>query len=111
MYVPSEAVYYFLITETDILDYAHKKKVFLVGPNNFYVYLNTILIGLRALKIEKRSKEVYNLLEKLIKDLEVIQQDYFTLGGHLKNAFLKFEEIRKKLESFNLQLKNVGREG
>ncbi|HIE36381.1 MAG TPA: DNA recombination protein RmuC [Candidatus Omnitrophica bacterium] len=110
MYIPSEAVYYFLITETDILDYAYKKKVFLVGPNNFYVYLNTILVGLKALKIEKKSKEVYNLLERLNKDLESIQEDHFTLGIHLKNASLKFEEIRKKLENFNLQLKNVSKE-
>lgn len=107
MYVPSEAVYYSIITETDLCEYAHKKRVFIVGPNNLYVYLQTLLLGMKALKIEERSKHIYNTLRRLEIEVEGIFKDYIVLGNHLRSALNKYEEVRKKLELLRLRLSSL----
>ncbi len=107
MYVPSEAVYYSIITETDLCEYAHKKRVFIVGPNNLYVYLQTLLLGMKALKIEESSKHIYNTLRRLEIETEGIFKDYIVLGNHLRSALNKYEEVRKKLELLHLRLSSL----
>ena len=107
MYIPSEAVYYFLITETDLIDYAKKKRVFVVGPNNFYVYLQTLLFGMKALRIEEKAKIIYNSLKGLELEVENLLKEYAVLGGHLRSASNKYEEVRKKIESTHLKLSSM----
>ena len=110
MYVPSEAVYYFIITETSLLDYANEKRVFVVGPNTLYAYLKTILVGFKALKIEKQAKEIYNNLRRLDSDVAAILQEYSVLGTHLKNTSAKYDDIRRKIEDFSLRLSNISKD-
>jgi DNA recombination protein RmuC len=104
MYVPSEAIYYLIITETDILDYAQKKRVFVVGPNTFYVYLKTILVGFQALKIEKKAKIIYESLKRIELELENIAREYGVLGTHLRGAQGKYEEVRKRIDGVKFRL-------
>ena len=104
MYVPSEAVYYFIITETDILDYARKKKVFITGPSSFYIYLQTLFIGTEALKIEKQAKYIYNSMKQMEKDIDDLLRDYYTLGSHIRNSSVKFEDVKRKIETFKLKI-------
>ncbi|MCM8831614.1 MAG: DNA recombination protein RmuC [Candidatus Omnitrophica bacterium] len=110
MYVPSEALYYFIINETSLLEYAHKKKVFIVGPNTFYVYLKTIFIGFKALKIEEKAKEIYDNLNRLNEETVKLFQDYTVLGTHLRNASLKYDEVRKRLELLSGKILNIVKE-
>ncbi len=107
MYVPSEGLYYFLITETDILEYAHKKKVFIVGPNNFYVYLQTLFIGIEAMKIEKQSKIIYNHIKRMENDIESILKEYGILGTHIKDSAVKFEEVKRRLETLQIKVNTL----
>jgi len=107
MYVPSEAVYYSIVTETSMLDYAHAKRVFVVGPSTLYAYLKTIFIGLNALKIERKAKEIYDILRRLDSDIEVVLQEHAVLGTHLRNASLKYDEVKKKIESLSLKIDSI----
>jgi len=107
MYVPSEAVYYFIITETSLLEFAHSKKVFVVGPNTLYAYLKTIFIGFGAMKIEKRAKEIYNNLKRLEKDVVAFSREYGILGAHIRSASTKYDEVGKKIENFSLKLQSI----
>jgi DNA recombination protein RmuC len=109
MYVPSEAVYYSIITETNMLDYAHTKRVFVVGPGTLYAYLKTIFIGLNALKIEKKAKEIYDNLRRMDEDIKIIAQEYVILGTHLRNASLKYEEVKKKVENASFKINSFGK--
>jgi len=109
MYVPSEAVYYSIVTETSMLDYAHAKRVFVVGPSTLYAYLKTILIGLNALKIEKKAKEIYDILRRLDEDIKTILQEHAVLGTHLRNASLKYDDVKKKIESVSLKIDSMGK--
>jgi len=111
MYVPSEAVYYFIITETEILEFANQKKVFVVGPNTLYAYLKTILIGFQAIKIEKKTRQIYDNLKRLEKDVVVFIRDYGTLGTHIRSASSKYEELSKRIESIAFKLHTIEVEG
>jgi DNA recombination protein RmuC len=110
MYVPSEAVYYFLITETSLLEFAQKKRVFIVGPNTIYAYLKTIAIGFQALKIEGKAKEIYASLRTLDQDLRLLLENHATLGMHLRNASAKYDDVRKGIENISLKLSNMNKE-
>ncbi len=111
MYVPSEAVYYFIVTETQLLEFAQGRKVFVVGPNTLYAYLKTILIGFQALKIEERAKIVYNNLKRLEKDLAGYTRDFEVLGTHLRSATSKYEEAAKKIDAISGRVHGMGGEG
>mgnify|MGYP001195249982 CR=1 FL=1 len=107
MYVPSEAVYYFIITETQLLETAKNKKVFVVGPNTIYAYLKTISIGFKAMKIEETAQEIYNNLKRLEKDIATFTRDYNILGGHLRSASSKYDEGLKRISKVSLKLENM----
>ena len=108
MYVPSEAVYYFIITETSILEFAHQKKIFVVGPNTLYAYLKTIFVGFQALKIEKRAKEIYDNLKRLEKDMNLFLTEYDILGRHLRSASSKYDDVAKRAGNISLKLEAIG---
>jgi len=110
MYVPSEAVYYFIVTETSLLNFAHQKKTFVVGPNTLYAYLKTIFIGFQAMKIEQKAKEIYNNLKRLEKDVAVFVRDHAVLGTHLRSASAKHEDLTKKIEKVSLKLQHIAGE-
>ncbi len=107
MYVPSESVYYFIITETDLIDFARAKKVFVAGPNTLYIYLKTLCMGFRALKIEESTKQIYDTLQRLEKDIRNFIKDYGVLGGHLRSATLKYQDLSQKIEGVAQQLRTI----
>lgn len=107
MYLPSEAALYHVITETELLNYAIVRKVFIVGPNTFYAYLKTILTGLSALRIEKKAKEIYADFQRLNKEVKNILQDYSVLGSHLRNAVGKYDDISRKIEWISFKLDDI----
>ncbi len=107
MYVPSEAVYYFIITESSLLEFAHQKKVFIVGPNTLYAYLKTIFIGFQAMKIEKKAKKIYDDLKRLDKDVTAFMREYGVLGTHLRSAASKYDDVAKKAENISAKLGSI----
>lgn len=108
MYVPSEAVYYFIVTETQLLEFAHQKKVFVVGPSTLYAYLKTIFIGFQAMKIEKKAKQIYDNLKRLEKDMGLFSRDYDVLGTHLRSASSKYEDVARRAEKISSKLTKIG---
>lgn len=111
MYIPAENVYYEIITRdlasgenASIVYYAMKKKVIPVSPNTFYAYLQTILLGLRGMQVEKRVKEVLTEMSRLKKDLDGFRGDFGKLGKHLSDALSSFEKSDKRLSRFEGRL-------
>ncbi len=112
MFIPSEAVYYDLlinkvgsvqISTRDLIEYAFQdKKVIIVSPTSFLAYLQTVLQGLRALKIEENTKIIRINVEKLGKHL-IVFDSYMkkvanTLGttvNHFNTAYKEFGKVDK----------------
>ena len=114
MYVPAENVYYETIIKDDsapddrpLFSYALQKRVIPVSPNSFYAYLQTILLGLRGMKVEERAQEILAMLARLRGDFEKLQENFRILGKHLTNAQGSYTETEKTFTKFDAKLSQI----
>ena len=113
MYLPAENVYYETILrgqpeESEIYSYSLQKRVIPVSPNSFYAYLQVIILGLKGLHVERTAREILGHLGRLQGDLTDFQEDYATLGGHIRHAATKYDEANRKLAKFEDKLQLTG---
>ncbi|MEK7599106.1 MAG: DNA recombination protein RmuC [Patescibacteria group bacterium] len=107
MFIPSEAIYYDLLinqvgavkTSTrDLIEYAFKDKhVIIVSPTSFMAYLQTVLQGLRALKIEESAKEIRKRVEELGRHIKNYEEFVAKLGNHLSSTVNAYNASYKEL--------------
>ncbi len=112
MFIPAEGVYYNLLTykineqlninANDLIEYAFKKHVIIVSPTTFFAYLETVLQGLKALKMEESVKEIIKKVEQLGKHIGIYEDYMQKLGNHLgttvntyNKAYKEFNKIDK----------------
>ena len=113
MYVPAENVYYETIIKEDsgedrqLFSYALAKRVIPVSPNSFYAYVQTILLGLRGMKVEERAQEILGELSRLRGDFAKIQDNFRILGRHLSNASGSFTETDKRMSKLDDKLAQI----
>lgn len=93
MYLASEPVYYEVVNDTSLSDYARTKRVYPVSPTTLYAHLQMILLTFEGKKIESRSQEIFTLIRAIQKDFDKVDSDLSTLGSHIGNAFNKFSEV------------------
>ncbi len=113
MYIPAENIYYETILrgyaeESDIYSYSLQKRVIPVSPNSFYAYLQVIILGLKGLHVESAAREILGHLGRLQGDLADFQDDYDTLGKHIRHAAQKYDEAARKLTRIGDKLQLVG---
>jgi DNA recombination protein RmuC len=104
MYIPAENVYYETIikdqdveNEKSIAGYAMTKKVIPVSPNTLYLYLQTIILGLRGMQVEKNALEIISGLARLRIDFERFTRDFRLTGTHLRHAAGSYDCADKNL--------------
>jgi DNA recombination protein RmuC len=114
MFIPHEAIYYDLLinkvggvsgeNENLIQRAASKYKVIIVSPTSFLAYLQTVLQGLNAMRIEERAKDIIKNVDQLGKHLKSYEDYYVKLGntlsttvGHYNNAGKEFKKIDKDI--------------
>ena len=106
MYIPAENVYYETVIKDEAADerslsqYAMSKRVIPVSPNSFYAYLQAIVLGLKGLRIEDRTKEIIQYLGRLQGDFAKFRDDFVVLGKHLSHAQSSYQSADKRLEQF-----------
>lgn len=111
LYIPAENVYYEVIVKDEESDglctYAFKKRVIPVSPNNFFVYLQTILMGLRGLQIERSAQDIQAGLVRLKGDFERFSEEFDVLGSHLTNANNKYDDARRRFDKIGIKLDSI----
>ncbi|MFQ5480725.1 MAG: DNA recombination protein RmuC [Thermodesulfobacteriota bacterium] len=107
MYVPAENVYYEMILRAGLVEYAFGKKVIPVSPNTFYLYLQTILMGLKGVEISKRTGEIREGLARLGNDFADLIPDFDLLGRHLRNASIKHADMGRKVRGFGSAIRDL----
>lgn len=112
MFIPHEAIYYDLLvnkigstvesSENLIQRAASKYHVIIVSPTSFLAYLQTVLQGLRALKIEESAAAIRKYVEQLGRHLHTYEDNFKKVGVHLQttqnayqNASTEFDKIGK----------------
>ncbi len=103
MYIPAENVYYETIIKDDVFggemtlfQHAMQRRVIPVSPHSFYAFLQTIVLGLRGMKVEQRSREVLEALSRLQSEFDRFADAFRLVGQHLDNAGKKFQDADKR---------------
>jgi len=106
MYIPSEAVYYEIVNNQTLFDYAQSKRILPVSPTTFYAYIKAILMSFEGQKIEKQAQEILSSLRAIKKDYGKVAENLGTLQKHLVNAtnmmgnvFASFTNLGQKISS------------
>ena len=111
MYVPAEGVYAEVLRlshrRRSLFETAIEARVVPMSPLTMYGYLQTILFGLKCLRIEKSAEEILDFCGRLGQDIERFATEYETLGKHIGNARSKYEEGARRLDRFRDRLERV----
>jgi len=107
MYIPSESVYYEIVNQIEVLDYARRLRVYMVSPSTLYAHLQTILLSFEGKKIESKSKELFTLLRSIQIDYEKIDENMSTLGKHINNAYSQFGNVLSGFSNLGQKLNST----
>lgn len=107
MFIPAEGIYYdLLINEVgavkvntrSLIDYAYTdKNVIIVSPTTFTAYLQSVLYGFKAFKIEESAKMIGKRVEELGRHLKQYEEYYLKLGNSLKTTVNHYNAGAKEL--------------
>src|SRR3989339_770694 len=121
MFIPSEAIYYDLlvnkvgavkIATRDLIEYAFKDKhVIIVSPTSFLAYLQTVLQGLRALKIEESAKEIRKRVEDLGSHLKAYGDFMNKIGNNLGTTVSTYNKASKEFKKIDKDVLRITGEG
>ena len=111
MYIPAEAIYYdLLINEVgavkvntrNLIDYAYNdKKVIIVSPTTFAAYLQSVLYGFKAFKIEETAKDIAKNVEALGRHLKSYEDFHKKMGASLSTTVNHYNAGSKELSKID----------
>lgn len=118
MFIPSEAIYYDLlvnevgavnINTRSLIDYAFReRKVIIVSPTTFAAYLQTVLQGLRALKIEEQTKDIIKRVQKLNDHVQKYDVYMSKLGTSLGTTVNSYNTAYKEFQKIDKDVVKIG---
>ena len=118
MYIPAEAIYYDLLVNEvgsvkvntrSLIDYAYKdKNVIIVSPTTFAAYLQSVLYGFRAFKVEESAKEIQKNVEKLSRHLAAYTSYFEKMGNSLGTTVNHYNAAQKELGKIDKDITKIG---
>lgn len=107
MYIPSEAIYYEIINDSDLFDYAGSQRVLPVSPMSFFAYMKAILMSYEGIKIQTKAKEILEILRSIKKDYEKIDSSWNVLTRHMTNAYNQVSQVSKNMMSLGQKISST----
>jgi DNA recombination protein RmuC len=117
MYIPAEAIYYDLLVNEvgsvkvntrNLIDYAYnEKKVIIVSPTTFMAYLQSVLYGFKAFRIEESTKKIMKNVQDLSRHIKSYEEYHNKLGKQLEivaNHYSKSDQELKKIDKDVLRI-------
>lgn len=121
MYIPAEAIYYDLLVNEvgsvkvntrSLIDYAYTdKNVIIVSPTTFAAYLQSVLYGFRAFKVEESAKEIQKNVEKLTRHLSAYNEYFEKLGNTLGTTVNHYNSAQKELGKIDRDVTKIAGDG
>lgn len=121
MYIPAEAIYYDLLvnevgsikTNTrSLIDYAYKdKNVIIVSPTTFAAYLQSVLYGFRAFKIEESAKLIGKHVEALTRHLKAYDEYFKKVGNSLGTTVNHYNAASRELGKIDKDVAKISGDG
>ena len=108
MYLPIEGLYAEVVQQTGVMEELQNHyRVNVAGPSTLASLLNTIRMGFRSIAIEKRSKEIADIMIKFQKDFENFSLYLDKMGKNISTLQNSLEDARKKNEKIQKTLSKV----
>jgi DNA recombination protein RmuC len=112
MFIPSEAVYYDLLVNkigaVNLLEYAWRdKKVIVVSPATFLAYLQTVMQGLKALRVEQSAKSIIKDVNNLMKHLDTYDDYFRKLGTHINTTVNTYNFANKEFAKIDKDILRI----
>jgi len=122
MFLPAEGIFYDLlvnkvgtidVNRESLIEYAFGKRVVIASPATFFAYLQTVLQGLKAFKMEESVQDILRKVEQLGKHLNSYETFMQKMGNNLgttvsmyNQAYGEFRKVDKDV--FKLTEGRVG---
>lgn len=117
MFIPHEAIYYDLLvnkigalqedSESILQRAAGTYHVIIVSPTSFLAYLQTVLQGLNALKIEEQTKEIRKRVADLGRHLAAYNTHFASIGKNLGTTINQYNLASKELQKIDKDVLRV----
>lgn len=104
LFVPAESVFYLLLRNRTLHEQLLKLQVIPASPNSFFAYLQALAFAFRGFRIEQKTREIQDLLERVGKDFERFADNFRIFGRHLDNAQAKYMESVRDVERFRARI-------
>ncbi len=111
MYIPAEPIYYDLLVNEvgsvkantrSLIEYAYKdKNVIIVSPTTFAAYLQSVLYGFRAFKIEESAKLIGKWVENLGRHVASYDMYFKKIGASLGTTVSHYNSATKELQKID----------
>src|SRR3989338_8326861 len=99
MYIPAEAIYYDLLI--------NEIKVIIVSPTTFAAYLQSVLYGFKAFKIEETAKDIAKNVEMLSRHLKAYEDYYKKIGNSLSTTVNHYNAGTKELGKIDKDILHI----
>lgn len=107
MYVPSEPVYYEVVNDTELTEYARNQRVYPVSPNTLYANLQVILLSFQGKEIETHSREIFTLLRAIQKDYGKLGDTLSVLNKHVTNSYNQMANVNSNFTLIGQKLSST----
>jgi DNA recombination protein RmuC len=111
MFIPAEAVFAEIHAHhRDLVDYSHKKRVWLVSPTTLMAVLNTARAVLKDTETRKQVHIIQDELSKLGKDFALFDGRMKKLADHIRQAHEDAEKVQvssRKISSHFAKIERV----
>lgn len=121
MFIPAEGIYYDLlvnevnaakISARNLIDYAYNEKhVVIVSPTTFAAYLQSVLYGFKAYRIEETAKDIIKRVDELGKHLKAYDEYVQKMGNSLQTTVNHYNASYKELKKVDKDVLRITGEG
>lgn len=109
MYVPSENVYYQILTDNKntLLEYAKTKNVLITSPHSFFSLLRVVLMSLERNKLQEQAQKIWDILKGVQQESVRFGETIGVLSRHVTNAKNAMDTVHHGYDKINGKLEQV----
>lgn len=108
MFIASESIFEMLHREfPSAIDYAARKKVFIVSPSTLWATLNTIRAVLSDIKIKRVANKIKKELELLLTDLSRLSERASKVQQHFAQASTDIEQLQTSVNKITPRAEKI----
>ena len=116
MFIPAEGIYYDLlnsdvgagVNSVDVMDYAYSQRgVMIASPSTFLAYLQTVLFGIKRMKIQEEAKDIIKKIGDLQRHLASYEDYHNKLGKTLGTAVSHYNASGKEFQKIDKDILKI----